>query len=73
MTAWLTSPSACNSLTDCDKLARARLHFVKQPGVLDCDHRLICEGGQQLDLFLGERPHGQAREAEHADREGSFA
>src|SRR4029077_5692941 len=30
------------------------------------------EGGKQLDLFLGERSHGEARQPEHADR-GSFA
>jgi hypothetical protein len=43
------------------ELARARLYFVEQPRVLDRDHRLIREGGKQLDLLVGERAHGGAR------------
>src|SRR5262249_19946937 len=37
------------------KFARARLHLVEQPHVLDRDHRLVGEGGYQLDLLVGER------------------
>ena len=36
------------------ELARARLHLVEQPHVLDRDHRLVGEGGDQLDLLVGE-------------------
>ena len=36
------------------KLARARLHLVEQPHVLDGDHRLVGEGGDKLDLLLRE-------------------
>jgi hypothetical protein len=32
------------------KSARARLHFVEQPHVLDGDHRLVGEGGYEFDL-----------------------
>ena len=38
------------------KLARARLHLVEQSHVLDCDHRLVGEGLDQLDLLGSERP-----------------
>ena len=38
------------------KLARARLHLVEQPHILDRDHRLVGEGRDQLDLLVGERP-----------------
>ena len=62
------------------QLARARLHLVEQPHVLDRDHRLVGEGGDQLDLLVGERlepssasdtmtpiglPFAQQRDAEH--------
>ena len=39
------------------ELARARLHFIEQPHVLDGNHRLVGEGGEQLDLLVGEGPH----------------
>ena len=39
------------------QLARARLHLVEQPHVLDRDHRLVGEGRDQFDLLVGERPH----------------
>ena len=42
------------------QVARARLHLVEQPHVLDRDHRLVGEGGGQLDLLVGERPHRSA-------------
>ena len=40
-----------------DSLVRACLHLIEQAYVLDRDHRLIGEGGDQLDLFFGERLH----------------
>ena len=43
------------------QIARARLHLVEQPHVLDRDHRLVGEGRDQLDLLVGERPHRCAR------------
>ena len=36
------------------KLAALVLDFVEQPNVLDRDHRLVGEGGDQLDLLVGE-------------------
>ena len=42
------------------ELAALVLDFVEQPHVLDRDHRLVGEGRHQLDLLLGERPHGLA-------------
>ena len=39
------------------ELARARLHLFKQPRILDGDHRLVGEGGDQLDLLVGKWPH----------------
>jgi hypothetical protein len=49
------------------QFTRARLHLVKQPHVLDCDHRLVGEGGDQLDLPVAERPGGATRQHEHPD------
>ena len=49
------------------QLAGARLHLVEQAHVLDRDHRLVGEGGDQLDLLLGERPDDVARQGDHAD------
>ena len=39
------------------ELAALVLDFVEQPHVLDGDHRLVGEGGDQLDLLVGEWPH----------------
>src|SRR5262245_9483154 len=39
------------------QLARARLHLVEQTHVLDRDHRLVGEGGDKVNLLLGEWPH----------------
>src|SRR5262245_65191329 len=36
------------------QVLRTRLHLVEQPHVLDRDHRLVSEGGNQLDLLVGE-------------------
>src|SRR5262249_25167087 len=54
------------------EFAGARLHLVEQPHVLDRDHRLVGEGGEQLDLSVGERAHQTSRQDAHADRR-SFA
>ena len=35
------------------KFARARLHLLEQPHILDRDHRLVGEGRNQLDLLVG--------------------
>ena len=55
MTLSTSLVAVCYS-SDFLKLARARLHLVEQPHVLDRDHRLVGEGGEQLDLLVGERP-----------------
>ena len=43
------------------ELARPCLDLVKQPHVLNRDHRLIGEGRDELDLLVRERPHRTAR------------
>ena len=50
------------------QLARPRLHLVEQPHVLDRDHRLVGEGGDKLDLLVGEGSHRSAHQHDHADR-----
>ena len=50
------------------ELARARLHRLEQPHVLDRDHRLVGEGRDQLDLPVGERPHRRAHQRRSPDR-----
>jgi hypothetical protein len=47
--------------------APARLHLLEEPHVLDRDHRLVSEGGDQLDL-PGERAHHATHQDDHADR-----
>ena len=49
------------------QLARARLHLVEQPHVLDRDHRLVGEGGDELDLLIGEWAYRLALQDDHAD------
>ena len=44
---------------------RARLHLFEQPHVLDRDHRLVGEGGDELDLLFGKGP-GSERFNENA-------
>ena len=39
------------------QIVGALLHLVEQPHVLDRDHGLVGEGGDQLDLLVGERAH----------------
>jgi hypothetical protein len=41
-------------LQNLGKLARARLHLVEQPHVLDRDHGLVGEGRDKIDLLLRE-------------------
>src|SRR5262249_33480160 len=38
------------------------LDLVEQPHVLDRDHRLVGEGGHQLDLLLGKWAHGASHQ-----------
>jgi hypothetical protein len=45
-----------------------RLHLVKQAHVLDRDHGLVGESGDQVDLPLCERLDRRAQEAEDAYR-----
>ena len=47
----------CLLLQRFGKLSRALLLRLEQPHVLDGDHRLVGEGGDQLDLLVGEGPH----------------
>ena len=54
------------------QFARAPLHLVEQAHVLDRDHRLVGEGLDQLDLLVGERPHGFTLQNDHPDGD-SFA
>src|SRR5262249_25878791 len=51
------------------EFARARLHLVEQAHVLNRDHRLVGEGRHQLDLLVGERPHGFAYHVKHTNRD----
>src|SRR5262249_52111496 len=44
------------------------LDFVEQPHVLDRDHRLVGEGGHQLDLIVGKWAHGASHQHDHANR-----
>ena len=50
------------------EIARARLHLVEQPHVLDRDHRLVGEGGHQLDLPGGERLHRRVCQGQDPDQ-----
>src|SRR5215813_4974088 len=49
------------------ELARARLHLVEQPHVLDRDRRLACESCQQCNLLVREWPHLGATNHENAN------
>ena len=59
-----------NSSSD-RQFARAGLHAFEQAHVLDRDRRLIGECRDQLDLFVGERPHLVTRQGQDADRSPS--
>ena len=42
-------------------------HLLEQPRVLNCDHRLIGEGSEQIDLPLGERARVGAADRNYAN------
>jgi len=44
------------------------LDFIEQPHVLDCDHCLVGEGGEQLDLLIGKGLHRATSQGDDADR-----
>src|SRR5262249_15943492 len=50
------------------ELATLVLDFVEQPHVLDRDHRLVGEGGHQLDLLVGKWADGAFNQHDHANR-----
>jgi len=50
------------------QLGGALLHVVEQPHVLDRNHRLVGESGQQFDLTLGVRPDRSPSQRQHPDR-----
>ena len=54
------------------QLAALLLNFVEQPHVLDCDHRLVREGGCQFDLLVREGAYGLAPQNDNTNR-GSFS
>ena len=49
-------------------LARARVHVLEQPHVLDRDHRLVGEGRDQIDLLGREWTHVRAAQRKGTDR-----
>src|SRR6266568_5260029 len=49
------------------KLATTRLHLVEQTNILDCDHRLVGEGSDQLDLLISEWRYYLPAQCQHAD------
>ena len=66
LSAWLTSPSACELLDRAGELVRAGLQLGEQPRVLDGDGRLVGEGLHQRDLAVGERPDLVPVDDDHA-------
>src|SRR5438132_7704492 len=50
------------------ELARARLHLVEQPHVLDRDDRLVGESRDKLDFLLRKRPHYRPRQSNDPNR-----
>src|SRR5262245_38454364 len=50
------------------EIAIAGLQLPKQPHVLDGDDGLVSEGGDELNLLVGKRPHGLPLQDHHADR-----
>ena len=55
-------------LASCE-LVGALAKLVKEPGILDRDHRLIGERRDELDLTLGECLHSLAPEIDRADHD----
>ena len=64
---WSTSTVAVCCSSDSVSSSRALLLRLEQPRVLDGDHRLVGEGGDQLDLLIGKRAHLIAAERKGAD------
>jgi len=50
------------------EISVAFLQFLEQPHVLDGDHGLGCEGFEQFDLFIAERPNFEPPDKDNADR-----
>jgi hypothetical protein len=50
------------------QVASTRLYFVEQPHILDRDHRLVGEGGHQVNLILRKRSHRGSYQRDHTDR-----
>src|SRR5215510_9976305 len=55
-----TSEVAVCCSSELRQLARARLHLVEQPHVLNRDHRLVGKGFSQFNLLVRERFHNAA-------------
>src|SRR5262249_48801033 len=49
------------------QLLGARLHLVEQPDILNCDHRLVGEGRDKIDLLLGEWVNHSSRQEYDTD------
>ena len=54
------------------EFARACLHFVEQPNILDCDYRLIGEGLHKSDLLVRERFELQSVEGDSSNQAIAF-
>src|SRR5262249_35998746 len=52
---------SCLLLQRLSQRTRARLPLVEQAHVLDCDHRLVGKGGDEVNLLVGERASRSAR------------
>jgi hypothetical protein len=50
------------------ELASALLLGLEQPYILNCDHRLVGESGDELNLLLAERLYLGSCQKQHADR-----
>jgi hypothetical protein len=49
------------------QLGGPRLYFLKEADIVDRDHRLVREGGDEIDLAVGERHDLGACKEDHAD------
>ncbi len=53
----------------CDlELPALLLKLVEQSGILDCDHRLVGKGRDQLDLLVVKRAHSGPAHQDHTDQ-----
>src|SRR6516165_8361462 len=50
------------------ELAALVLDFVEQANVLDCDHSLVGESGDEIDLLLRKRPYRGTCQCDNTDR-----